>query len=832
MKKLALYFLTILIFALSLGTLSAFAETSVKGDIFVPTSYLEYLSLNDPLDVSASDGVYAIAESKRIIVFKDGLFKYFDLNAHSISKMSLYSESYALFLSNSSLYSLNIDTGAVNVVKDDNQNEVKISNSFTVFNDVITVNTSSSIVRYKGLVDENGFSLILLLNIGTESKEYTKLAALDETSVFVINGNSVNICTSSNGNNEYIVNIGQTLDYELRYATAGGGNYYATTDEGLIKIPYSAGTAQSAPQMLEPITTAPSDLSAILNPQGVTYYEEKLLICDVSLDAVLCYDLATREFTDFAITANPSADNRISPVACDLQVDNETLYVLDDTKIKGFSEGGFLPAIKTDLPIAKSFAKSGNKLLITGGQNLYSMTVDGKTATRDASTSDYSNIIAMTSSGDYIYFLNGTSESTNSYAEIYSISANDLKNAKNNQFPKTKLITKKLGVGYDLTCDLFGNVYAVILNNYNFSVYKIPANGGEVEELYKTTDAISAVTVDFECNVYALKENNKIIRISPQKKTEEYSITLSQNLPALSAKDIVIIPATDKAYALYDGFVLSLDSSELSIAAPDEIAVPTDYSVNYKDGAKIGKIKANSKIFKVNLEDTLGASFSYIGYETYSLNEEFMVVFSNDKYTLLVNEKLSAIVRTADVELSDLVLTQKSEEKYAVTDTFIYNYPIVADYFKGADLTYNSVCTVLGSFAFNGRDFALVKLNESLGYAPISMLKAAPASDGSPYSFKTLTVGNKEVKVYLDSGLTVQASTLAPYTKIEVYGEENGVYKIAYHGGFAYVSTQGIRTKSYYTVRNVILVSIILLAVVVTFVYIFRRAFLTKQKDN
>ena len=816
MKKWIITLCLGLIFLLSFsfGTLS-FAEGKVSSTIFAPKSYLEFYELDAPIDFSFGGGTYVFCESDRIVTFEDELFKEYDLKNYNVSEIAqVEGGKYLLFISNSKLYTLSLEDGAI---KDCDI----VTNTLSVFGDRLITNPGNSFVVYGISVGEDGVRFDQMVAY-SKSVPYRAVAAIDENTWLCVNeGKLYKFIAEGAGN---LVPIPGSLD-EVRYAVFADGNYYYSSENGV----YSISLDGSFTQLIPTTPMGQESLGTTVNPQGLFYSDGLLYICDAGLNAVTCFDTVKKAFTDFAVTTRSDSDNRVSTQASDMKTDGEKVYVIDGNLIKVFTENGHEVSKKVPLSgYYYDFSVIDGNYLLSNGTGLYAFpdTPDGLSQVQiTADVQPFKDISAVTSYEKDFYFVNNTMRSSSPYAEVYRTSPDN--------YGKIDQSFTILGTGLDLTTDLFGRLYMLCYNDKDYIIHSF--NHKETStEIYRTQSKIISITTDFECNVYALTANDQIVKIDGETGAAQiFAVEKSPNIPSnYNAKDIIVVPASDKTYALYDGFILELEPRDLAVATPEHILIPNDLSAAFNPQFKTARIKEGSRIFKIDLLSSLGDEYVFTGYSTYQGKDEFVILYDDGKYSLIVTETLSAIVRSKDLEGFEVEKIDDGKEYYAVSDGYGYGYPVLTPYFRAFEIKENTPVEIAYTFTLDGTAYAMVTVDGNTGFLPRTMVKTNVASDGSPYEMEILQVGYKGATVYLDKSTSKIIGRISPFDSVKVYEKKDGLLKIEYQGGYGYITESQVTTKGSIVIRNFILVSLVVITVMITVWFIYKRFFLNKMETE
>ena len=827
MKKLLVILFSVLLLGAVSGATFAYADT-VSTDIYVPTQYLEYYELSSPIDFcmryknGQSAPTYAIAESSKIIIYEDDLFTVYPLNGYNISKICFYDDNHLLFINDNNICSFNIAKGELTAQQRIYDTDVDAQAISTINGRVVALKTKT-FYDYDGAIEDGN---VVLSNPNTFAQSNDNIVGLtlidSKTWLYVSEGRLFRLVAESGASPEHITSgLGV-----VRYNTYHDGIYYFTSPDGI----YAVDLLTKQLTQLSPTSTQ-GTLGSISEPKGIFYDNGYLYVCDSSLNAVCQFDIAKNSFTDFAITARADLDNRISFSATDIKTDGQKQYVLDGNKIKIFDSGKYLPALTIKLPGAfTDFAVISDSFLITNGANLYYTKQENGALVQKNILAElplFNSISSITSYGDSFYFINNHQILSDVYTQVYRLGGNDL---------NTITLVKEIkGRGIDLCADIFGKLYIVINESANYTVQSfLPDDAAtQATTLFTTPHTITALDVDFNCNVYALGEANNVFRIDAENSQNNttFEIVNSKNIPSsILAKDIMLTPATNDIYALCSGFILKLNPTELGVASPENVAVPNDFAINFEQSFNAVTINSGAKVFEIDLSTALGDVFDYSGYTSYLGSDSFVLLYSDARYAIIVNDKLSAIVRNQDLAAHTIDKAESGRIGFAVTSGHIYTHPVLDECFRICALEKNKQVIIVDTFTFNGTTFATVSFDQTVGFVPLSMLKINVASDGSPYQFETKQVGKDGAIVYADTGLTNKIATVNAFEFISIYDQTDTLYLVKIGENYGYIEKSALGSKGKIVVRNVILITAIALSLLTTALFIIKRFILTKKE--
>lgn len=868
MRKFYIFFLTILLVIASFtgAVLSVSANTSVSTDIFAPSDYIEYCKLESPVGYCYDEATqtHVIAEASRIILYKNNLFSVHDFADKNITDVKLYDKDFLLFLSDNLLYYLNLSDWSLVAAGYKKPNALAetplAANYFDLNGDFAVLSSGNSFL----------LTAITKTDSGLEFSEPSSFSKNDNHSAIAMTANDEWLCVkqntlykfkaAGNGDLTLITDLYGQTEYGCYH---NGVYYYSFSSSSTIGV--GAVNVETKEQKILLKKSESPTLGYVSKPRGLSVYGETLYVTDALVNAVSAFSLVDGEYTGFSITSRSEGAGRISESTVDLQVYGNTLYALDNDKIKSFklsngSDNKNSVGVKVlDYGDLKAFSVIDDVALLTNGSTVYAVNVSPE----DKNTSPTLikgnlTVPAITSFGNNFYFLHKSYENGNPCTVVYRLPKDSLpsivlgkKNdteSKNPEYQSASAITEVAkidGLGNDICTDIFGKIYVSITKNLKNTIVTLYDTGTDSEkvttasEIYATPndDLILSITTDFECNVYALLSNNAIVKITEEGVVEDsFELSVSKNLYPVSevnthqAKDIIVVPATNKAYALFGGFILSLDPSSLKIATPEQISVG-DYTRGFESQLYLCSLKDKTRYFKVELSGNESDYFDYDGYSTYTGTDEFIVLHRYGKYALIANDNLTCIVRLKDVEIQAVSVQDLQKDMYLCFDANLYTHPVLTQYFRTVAAKEHQKVQVQKTFSFNGTAFALVNLDNEVGYIPFSMLKESVAITETPIEYKTLTVGRKGAKVYSDSALSIEVGKLEAFTDVKVLQQNDDVYQIVYNDQVCYLSASAIEPKGKTVIRNLILVSLPIVAIIITVIYIYRRKYRKSENE-
>ncbi len=815
MKKFLFATFTILIavFSLSAAKICARAETTVELEAYLPSSYLEYFELNKPLDVWTDGTEFVICETNRIIRFDGTTFTTFDLSAYSVSEV-YKKDNFIIFLSSSRIYALNVSTGAVT-----EQTQLIAGSAFDICGDVLVTNPSSEI-RYYYINTKNDEFSAEELQSRRVSLTFTPsvLTLTDSDELFYMHEGSLYKMTDRSTET-----IAQSIP-NARSLGCGENKIFISFEDGIKVL-----DAKSGDELTFIPISGERKLSSPSHPRGVFYHDSYLFIADDNLDAILRMDVKLGSISNFYITTNYNAIDRISPDSKGVYATDSEIYILDSSLIKAVDRktNAVREIPLTGLGNFKMIASNGESFLLSSGTNLIlakEKNGDLESQTISGNLSRFENVTALSTFENDYFILNNETVNNQQRAVIYKLSANGT----------LSQYSSIAGRGETLTCDVFGDVYAEIYSESDgkYYVYANDISASKHKLITTSSQKLIAISADYEGNLFCLTENNEIIK-STDGENETFTLKLSSNLPSNSvATGLAITQGGENAYLLFKGFILSVKLEALTYSTPQKIAVPDDFSMSFSENLNYVTLKDGAKLFEVSLDrfPNLG---DYFDYESMSANSDtqsnYILITTVGRYSLIANDELCAIVRSEDTVSAEPQSENKNTLSYVVSDCNLYSYPLIKDFATNNSVSKNDALTVLKTFKFNDIDFALVKSGDKVGYIATGMLKNGIAANLTATTYTSHSL-SKNTKAFYDKELTDSYTNLKKGDIVTVLENNDGVCKILYDGKVCFIKSDAVQQKSRQTVKNVVVISLAFIALFSSAIYVALR--LLQRKSN
>ena len=813
-------------------------SNKISTGIFLPTSYLQYYKLDNPYAIcrssTASEEFVAISHRDSIVIYKNEKFASIDLELEGVSVTVIQRyKNFLLFLYKSTIHSVDI-TG----FDEENWSPTLVntgiysSNSFSVCGDYVIIQNSNFIEKHQ-IIQGDAF-------------------AINNESVAKLQQNNTSMLLLSKNEKVYFSKIGEKGIYEWYGSNAiyldaeatsvstltesdDGNTLYYSCPEGVFAVNLQTRERSLIRATVE--KTDESDLGNIYSPQGLCLIGNNLWVVDNSINAVQDIDLTKatetgeKEFTDFAITTNSSAVNRLTANVKDITVDKDKIYALDEGRIVVINDINSTERTYNRINLATPV----NKFSAGDGYILYSF---GKTLTlcKISPSSTDENILELESSfsttltdtGEIMdvafsegtfYVISTTIYNNANHPVIYTVKVGD----------ETPILEKFLlegtneGTAQQVTADVFGVVYYCTYTGGNFEFYSYD---GERINLINTTEKESDIRnlqTDFDGKLYALYDENRVDRIEDGSLITK-TLQTSPNLGDVSpAKSMCLSCNSETAYFIFEGLILhSSMPEEMDITTPHTIDIPQNFNLNYDPTQSFANVKDGAKLFKIDVTKLDGKYFKFLDYsEVKKEQTDYAVRPLNDKYSLLIKENVVAVARNSDV-ISTFTTESESLSGFAVVEFAYYSIPVLENHYVSTKKVEKfSKVDIIGKVNFNGLEYYAISYNGEYGYIPDTFIVDNVISEIDSASLT-------DAYVYKKGGVTVYDSNgeeigkFEKKTKVTVlsYGER---LMIVYGEKIGFVDSSCIVSDSRSDILKSIAVFISALSLLVTTLYFEKR---------
>lgn len=848
---------------------AAISKTGLKTDIFLPTSYLQYYKLDNPYAICRYDEkgetFVAISHAGAIVVYRcssgggSEQFKSVPISGSpsiGVSSIAKY-KNFLIFTQWSNICYIDVSDFETISSRPQVKTGNACSNSFSVSGDEIAVTTTEGITYYDLSITEGGELEFTRktdkkYNFETNNPSAVLLSDDGKTYFYSADAKAIMEYIPESGKERIVVPNAENVKSVAKSAETGDELYYSSSN-GL----FSADPASGESELVCPVATeGERDLGKLWNPKGICVVDGKLWVVDAensdkvnSINAVQEFDLESAAFTDFAITTNSKAVNRLTEKASDIAISGDKIYALDGERIVvingadkdpdersynriNISSGADEFAVYGDYLAYSSFnaSTSTSKITvakITRGEDGNDPILNTEILYESAEKLSGVRIRDISGMDDVFYFIGGQLNSP----VLYSFNAAE---------PSSGLaIVRKFdsidGLPTHVSVDPFNTVY--------FSVKK-PGGGGYVVYKYENGSAavLASITsgkellsmqTDLDGKIYLLFENNLVECYDGNEKKFSETIKTSENLGKINQAAAMAVGCDSRrAYFIFEGLILrSSENTDMEIATPYTINIPADFSLGYSKNETYGKLREGAKLFEVSSDSLSGEYFKFEKFATESGNADYAVKDLGGKYYLVLKEKRTAIVRKSDfLESGRFSVTPLNLKAYAVTDFEIYGLPILDKAFAaGKKAKKYAETEITGELKFNGDEYYVVKTENSEGLIPKTFLKDGILTEASYTTIENAYVYAKGGADVYDEDLTTTTDKITSYVKVVVLSVSGDYAKISYDGKVGYIKTEFIVKDSKNNAVKALAIIILAFSLFVTMTY-FEKRYLLKSE--
>lgn len=843
--------------------------TGLKTDIFLPTSYLQYYKLDNPYAICRYDEngetFVAISHAGAIVVYKcsggsgNEQFKSVPISGSpsiGVSSIAKY-KNFLIFTQWSNICYIDVsDFDAVS-----SRPQVKTgnpcSNSFSVSGDEIAVTTTEGITYYALSVTEDGkldFDRKTEKKYNYETNNPSAVLLTDDgkTYFYSADAKAIKEYVPESGKERTIVPDAENVKSIAKNAETGDEIYYSS-GEGLFAADPVSCTSESVCAVS---TDGDRDLGKLWSPKGICVVDGKLWVVDAdnsdkenSINAVQEFDLESGRFTDFAITTNSKAVNRLTEKASDIVICGDKIYALDGDRIVVINGADKAPeersynrinisgsadefAVYGDYLAYSSYNRSTSTSKITVAKIVCGEDENDpilKTEILYDSSDKLSGVQICDIAGmdDVFYFSGGQINNP----VLYSFDAED---------PSSGLeIVKKFdgidGLPTHISVDPFNTVYFSVRKpgGGGYTVYKYENGSAAILTSVVSGAELLSLQTDLDGKLYLLFGNNLVECYDGNEKKFSQTIKTSDNLGNIKPAAAMAAGCDSRyAYFIFEGLILrSSADTDMEIATPYTINIPADFSVKYSAAETYGKLREGAKLFEVSPASLTGKYFAFEKFATESGNDDYAAKDLGGKYYLVLKEKRAAIVRKTDF-LSDggFSVTPLGLKAYAVTDFGIYGLPILNKAFAvGTTVKKYDEIEITGEIKFNGDEYYVVKVGDSEGLIPKTFLKDEILTEASSGAIENAYVYAKGGADVYGEDLTTATDKITSYVKVVVLSVSGDYTKISFDGKVGYVESKYIVKDSKNNAVKALAIIILAFSLFVTMTY-FEKRYLLKTE--
>lgn len=804
-------------------------ENIVNTEIFLPTTYLQYYKLENPYAIcrQAYKGkeLVAISHKGAIVVYYDEKFYKRDISELSseqgVPSLQLYKEEYLLFSAQSKLYSIfvgDLESGEELSYKTVKCNGETVSaNDFSVCGDKVAVITSNTLDFYAIISDASGIALVKEnglnmngLNSVLLSKNGSTYFAKDDDNIYVYDGENPQKLVSATVVRS-IAESGDIDDKTLYYSCLGG----------VYSVDLKSEQKESVPvKEVSPKTDPDKDLGKLWDPQGICLTGKGIWVVDGEICAVQEIDLSKKEFTDFAITTNSRAVNRLSMNAKGITVDDGNIYALDENRIVvvenayGGKDERTYRRINLDV-FPDKFAVGDGFVTYSAGRKVYLGKIPQPEEGQAEITLEEIPLIKGETDSDVVvdicykdgafFVLSNVLDNQKTYPIIYKIDLS-AENKTLGAFYNKKITEEKAN---RIAVDVFGSVYVSVTDpsGTKYSFYTVtPEKATKILTDYTPNGEIIKMQTDFDGKLYLLAADGKVTCLDVAENgsyAEKFvkSIKKSPNLENSGVGNPVSFAMdenSDKAYFIFGGLILSSsEKTDLNIATVNTISVPGGFTYAFDLSGSFGTLRENSKLFSVDPADISGEYFSYQSYFTQTQADDYAFIKISDRFSLAIKRGVSAIVRNSDIT-GQFAADEISGEYYSLVAFKTYSLPVLEEtYYAELSVDAKQKISVAGEVEFNGVKFVAVCKDNVYGYIPYSFLTERISKAQNEKTIKTAYVyARGGVEVY-DENYKLNGKVVVEKERVAVINEGKDYTFVRFGDGtYGYVKTTYLTVNS------------------------------------
>lgn len=804
-------------------------ENIVNTEIFLPTTYLQYYKLENPYAIcrQAYKGkeLVAISHKGAIVVYYDEKFYKRDISELSseqgVPSLQLYKEEYLLFSAQSKLYSIfvgDLESGEELSYKTVKCNGETVSaNDFSVCGDKVAVITSNTLDFYAIISDASGIALVKEnglnmngLNSVLLSKNGSTYFAKDDDNIYVYDGENPQKLVSATVVRS-IAESGDIDDKTLYYSCLGG----------VYSVDLKSEQKESVPvKEVSPKTDPDKDLGKLWDPQGICLTGKGIWVVDGEICAVQEIDLSKKEFTDFAITTNSRAVNRLSMNAKGITVDDGNIYALDENRIVvvenaygGKDERTYRRINLNVFP--DKFAVGDGFVTYSAGRKVYLGKIPQPEEGQAEITLEEIPLIKGETDSDVVvdicykdgafFVLSNVLDNQKTYPIIYKIDLS-AENKTLGAFYNKKITEEKAN---RIAVDVFGSVYVSVTDpsGTKYSFYTVtPEKATKILTDYTPDGEIIKMQTDFDGKLYLLAADGKVTCLDVAENgsyAEKFvkSIKKSPNLENSGVGNPVSFAMdenSDKAYFIFGGLILSSsEKTDLNIATVNTISVPGGFTYAFDLSGSFGTLRENSKLFSVDPANISGEYFSYQSYFTQTQADDYAFIRISDRFSLAIKRGVSAIVRNSDIT-GQFAADEISGEYYSLVAFRTYSLPVLEEtYYAELSVDAKQKISVAGEVEFNGVKFVAVCKDNVYGYIPYSFLTERINKAQNEKTIKTAYVyARGGVEVY-DENYKLNGKVVVEKERVAVINEGKDYTFVRFGDGtYGYVKTTYLTVNS------------------------------------
>ena len=761
-----------------------------EAELYLPSSYEQYLALENPVDIAFSETYIAIADGKTLYLY--------DLITKSFSRTIIPEGNSTItkigFAGNRLFASVRAASNFFYEYDFSKQSLTKLTincSTFLINNNVLytaNVGGQSTTIASYSVSDMNPESSPMANDLGTVNEHSTpSMTILGDELYCTFSDHVYCIAPSSetfNTAKSFYLSTSPSNATNVQSTCVHENNFYYTAEGGLYRSDMISDTTRTSLLLIEG-----AGFGALSSYNGNLYAVKGSSIVEIGIED----NQAT--LTGYEISTSSDSVNRLSK-ATDTARAGDLLVTAD--------------AGNQRISVSK-LARTENGLITQSTYVIPCRTENGEpyTPTRVATDGE---LIAVAAEDCQIYlYQNGKTayhyrHSTEGnpvmglacvYGKVYFITEHTFGMAEEGQ----GLIQRNNGkTNYALASDVYGNLFVVYGDGtaakFSESGFLDTAAQGEPLD-FRLPEHFSSLRADFEGNLYCLNGNNLVkngtetlVSISGS----DYVYTMSESSPlvfALSYED-------DEVFFLFGDYIVKTDAGALDIPTLSKISAEgvaeAMFAPHGKDGLLIdvpaGTIGVRTDLGKFRSDDP--AYFPYLSYYRTAESKRGILLATKDRYALVILYEVGETDRVFEADLflldkTDIVPTEEysresAETMYLTNDVSAYFFPCLHQALADTRLARGTRVAVCGYVSAPERDYALVEFETAegarargTGFVPAAYLTAVDPIPGEETVFEPayLKASAEGTEFVADDG---SAITVTERTRAEFTDNGDGTY--------------------------------------------------------
>ncbi len=752
------------------NAISARAEGSVptittqNSELFLPTSYEQYLALTDPADAAQNDSYIAIADGVTLYVYDRAAQKYTKyVHSTEITKIG-FADNSRLYFADGGLNLYLLDATTMTGTKAEVNSSTFFIHDNTFYNATVA-SGQTTILSYSvagSLTVASGTEIDKNTNTANPSVTFWKgglICAYPSNALYY---------SEAQGNVNFILSNDLNKTNGLSSVCAFGDKLYYTAANGLYRFDHGEGTLQGDSTLL----LAQKELSAL------TVYNDELYCLQGKSFRKLSVTDEGATFTDYEICASSASQNRLGKGANTARSGN--LLVTADAGNKRISlydmtneSYSLISCDYTPSLVAVDCSNEKTTVAVTDGANTLVVYENGAEKFRATASMNVTGVACVYGS---VYY----TTSNNGYGKAEK--AGTLTPSYRGAAPLA------------LTSDVYGNLYVADASGKVYR-YTEAEFTDQAFTLDKATDCevtlpadFTSFKADFEGNLYCLSGNNLY---------QNGKILATVAIDGLVYRDSLGSPSSfalgfedNELYLLYDNFTVATSAIDFPVlsklsygSVPQSVFAP-------QDTLKIVEVSAGSVGIQTNLEqlkDATDGYFPYAGYER--MNEKargvllaetggYLLVSLFDSQTHSYTAKLFQKEKNVVTEVAKTeYLTEENAVRYTTNALSPVYFPCMDPALRASTLSRAQKVTMLASVKdIDNSSYAYALVQYEIdgtvltGYVPLSYLTAAaPLPPAETFRLAHLKASETGVLFTAADGATVTVKE-----RTQIYLSEEG----------------------------------------------------------